>query len=118
MASKRTDQVSTVPTDLWSRIDATIKTIGVKSNRDGIGARVRCTTDDGSQIDEVRSGGSYYSQNDLRIHFGLGKARRVKTLEIRWPSGQTETLSDLSANQFVVVKEGSGLVRAPSSNKK
>src|SRR6266850_7407130 len=64
----------------------TIKTIGVKSNRDGIGARIRCVTDDGAQIDEVRSGGSYYSQNDLRVHFGLGKVRKVKTLEIRWPS--------------------------------
>ena len=96
----------------------TIKTVGVKSNRDGIGARIRCVTDDGAQIDEVRSGGSYYSQNDLRVHFGLGKARKVKSLEIRWPSGQAETLNDIAANQFVVVKEGTGLVRTAASNKK
>jgi hypothetical protein len=96
----------------------TIKTVGTKSNRDGIGTRIKCVTDDGAQIDEVRSGGSYYSQNDLRVHFGLGKARKVKTLEIRWPSGQAETLSDISPNQLVVVKEGSGVVRTSPSNKK
>ncbi|HYG82288.1 MAG TPA: CRTAC1 family protein [Pyrinomonadaceae bacterium] len=88
-----------------------IKTIGTKSNRSGIGARIKCVTQDGSQIDEVRSGGSYYSQNDLRVHFGLGANRRVKSIEIRWPSGLVETLSDVAANQLVVVKEGAGIVR-------
>ena len=89
-----------------------IKTIGTKSNRDGIGARLKCVTADGSQIDEVRSGGSYYSQNDLRVHFGVGKNQRIKTIEIRWPSGQLETLSDLAVNQLITVKEGSGIVRS------
>jgi hypothetical protein len=88
-----------------------IKTIGVKSNRDGIGARIKCVTEDGSQIDEVRSGGSYYSQNDLRVHFGLGKNKRVKSIEIRWPSGQVDTLSDIPANQEIAVKEKTGIVR-------
>jgi len=96
----------------------TIKTVGVKSNRDGIGARVKCVTEEGAQIDEVRSGGSYYSQNDLRVHFGLGKSRKAKTLEIRWPSGQSTTVNDVAANQMIVVKEGTGLVRASSSDKK
>jgi hypothetical protein len=96
----------------------TIKTVGVKSNRDGIGARVKCTTTDGSQIDEVRSGGSYYSQNDLRVHFGLGKSQKVKSIEIRWPSGQTDVLNDVAANQFITVKEGTGLVKTNSSGKK
>jgi hypothetical protein len=96
----------------------TIKTVGVKTNRDGIGARIKCVTEDGTQIDEVRSGGSYYSQNDLRVHFGLGKNRKVKTLEIRWPSGQVDTLADIAANQFIAVKEGTGIVRAPSQTKK
>ncbi|HET9533192.1 MAG TPA: CRTAC1 family protein [Blastocatellia bacterium] len=95
----------------------TIKTIGVKSNRSGIGARIKCVTEDGSQIEEVRSGGSYYSQNDLRVHFGLGKRDKVKTLEIRWPGGQVDTLSDVAANQFIYVKEGSGLVRALPPNR-
>jgi hypothetical protein len=95
----------------------TIKTIGVKSNRSGIGARIKCVTEDGNQIDEVRSGGSYYSQNDLRVHFGLGKRDKVKTLEIRWSSGQVDTLSDIAANQFITVKEGAGILRAAPASK-
>ena len=96
----------------------TIKTIGVKSNRDGIGARIKCITGEASQIDEVRSGGSYYSQNDLRVHFGLGKAKKVNALEIRWPSGQSDVLNDISGNQFIVVKEGAGLVPTAAQTKK
>ncbi|MGA9767972.1 MAG: CRTAC1 family protein [Blastocatellia bacterium] len=95
----------------------TIKAIGVKSNRSGIGARIKCITEDGSQIDEVRSGGSYYSQNDLRVHFGLGKFQRVKSLEISWPSGQVDRLNDLAAGQFVTIKEGAGIVRTGTANK-
>jgi hypothetical protein len=92
-----------------------VKLIGVKSNRSGIGARVACTiTVPGEgkphrQIDEVRSGGSYFSQSDLRVHFGLGKATKVDVLEIRWPSGQVETIKDVAANQLVQVKEGQGI---------
>jgi hypothetical protein len=85
----------------------TVKLVGVKSNRDGIGARVRVVIADGSQIDEVRSGGSYYSQNDLRVHFGLGKNQKVKAIEIRWPSGQVDTLNDVAVNRIITVKEGS-----------
>ena len=64
------------------------------------------------QIDEVRSGGSYISQNDLRIHFGLGKAEKVDLLEIRWPSGQVDAVKDIKPNQLVFVREGEGVVRA------
>jgi len=88
-----------------------IKCVGTKSNRSAIGARIRVVTEDGTQMDEVRSGGSYYSQNDLRVHFGLGRQVKVKSMEIRWPSGQTETLTNLDANQVVVVKEGSGVIK-------
>lgn len=95
----------------------TIKAIGTKSNRSGIGARLKCVTEDGNQIDEVRSGGSYYSQNDLRVHFGLGKRDKVKSLEIRWPSGQVDTLADVAANQIITIKEGVGLLRAAPSSK-
>jgi len=95
----------------------TIKTVGVKSNRSGIGTRIKCVTEDASQVEEVRSGGSYYSQNDLRVHFGLGKRSKVKALEIRWPSGQVDTVSDIPANRFIYVKEGVGLVQTPPSNK-
>jgi hypothetical protein len=100
-----------------------IKTIGTKSNRSGIGARLKCVThppDEKNvheQIDEVRSGGSYYSQNDLRIHFGLGKANKVDLLEIRWPSGQMDQLKNVSANQLVFVKEGEGIVRTMQFSK-
>jgi enediyne biosynthesis protein E4 len=95
-----------------------VRTIGTKSNRSGIGARLRCVThppDESKphqQIDEVRSGGSYISQNDLRVHFGLGKAEKVDVLEIRWPSGLIDTLKDVKGNQLIFVKEGEGIVRS------
>jgi len=95
-----------------------VRTIGTKSNRSGIGARLKCVTRIAGeskaheQIDEVRSGGGYFSQNDLRVHFGLGKAAKVDVLEIRWPSGQVETIKDVKANQVIYVKEGAGIVRA------
>ncbi|HKG21422.1 MAG TPA: ASPIC/UnbV domain-containing protein, partial [Blastocatellia bacterium] len=95
----------------------TIKAVGVKSNRSGIGARIKCVTEDGNQIAEVRSGGSYFSQNDLRVHFGLGKRDKVKSIEIRWPDGQAEMLNDVSANQTITVKEGSGILRALPAGK-
>jgi hypothetical protein len=94
-----------------------VRTIGTKSNRSGIGARIKCvTTVPGEpkphqQIDEVRSGGSYISQNDLRVHFGLGKIDRVDLIEIRWPSGQVDTLKDIKADQLIYVKEGQGIVK-------
>jgi len=94
-----------------------IKLTGVKSNRDGIGARIKCVTENGTQIDEVRSGGSYYSQNDLRIHFGLGKSQKVESLEITWPSGKVDTLRNVAANQLVVVKEGQGIVQTTTFKK-
>jgi enediyne biosynthesis protein E4 len=93
-----------------------VRTIGTKSNRSGIGARLLCVTGQGKdemrQIDEVRSGGSYYSQNDLRIHFGLGKAEKVSRVEIRWPSGTLQVLRDLAVNQLIHVKEGEGIVKS------
>ena len=100
-----------------------IKTIGTKSNRSGIGARLRCVTHPPGeakphqQIDEVRSGGSYISQNDLRVHFGIGKAEKVELLEIRWPSGAVDTLKDVKPNQLIVVKEGAGIVRSAKFEK-
>jgi hypothetical protein len=94
-----------------------IRTIGTKSNRSGIGARLVCVTQmpgeskSHRQIDEVRSGGGYFSQNDLRVHFGLGKAEKVDVLEIHWPSGQVDTLKDVKAGQVIFVKEGEGITR-------
>jgi hypothetical protein len=86
-----------------------IKTVGVKSNRSGIGARIICTTEgDHRQMDEVRSGGSYLSQNDLRVHFALGAAASAN-LEIHWPSGVTDRLNDVKPNQVITVAEGKGI---------
>jgi hypothetical protein len=101
-----------------------IRTIGTKSNRSGIGARLMCQSRNPGeskphrQIDEVRSGGGYFSQNDLRVHFGLGKAEKVDVLEIHWPSGQIDTLRDVKANQQIVVKEGEGITRTMQFAKK
>jgi hypothetical protein len=94
-----------------------VRTIGTKSNRSGIGARIRCVTlppgeeKTHAQIDEVRSGGGYFSQNDLRVHFGLGKAEKIEVLEIHWPSGSMDSLKNVKINQLIYVKEGDGIVR-------
>jgi len=87
-----------------------VKTVGVKSNRDGIGARVKVVSGDLIQVDEVRSGGSYLSQNDLRLHFGLEKRTRVDLIEVRWPSGVVDTVTGVGVNRIVTLKEGKGLV--------
>jgi enediyne biosynthesis protein E4 len=100
-----------------------VKLIGTKSNRSAIGARVTCVaTFPGEskphrQIDEVRSGGSYFSQSDLRVHFGLGKAEKVDLLEIRWPSGQVDTFKLVGINVLVIVTEGTGIVRTEKFSK-
>ena len=85
---------------------------GTKSNRLAIGARLKLVAGGMTQTDEIQSGGSYLSQNDLRVHFGLGKATKIESLEIRWPSGLVETLKDLVADKFYSVLEGQGIVPA------
>jgi hypothetical protein len=87
-----------------------IKTVGVKSNRDGIGARVKIVSGDLTQIDEVRSGGSYISQSDLRLHFGLEKRTKIDLIEVRWPSGTVDKITGAGVNRILTVKEGQGLV--------
>ena len=89
-----------------------IKTVGTRSNRTGLGARVRVVAGNHSQIDEVRSGGSYISQNDLRLHFGMGSATKADLVEVRWPSGQVDRLKNVSTNQLIWVKEGQGVMKA------
>jgi enediyne biosynthesis protein E4 len=94
-----------------------LKLVGTKSNRSGIGARVICSTvfpgesKPHTQIDEVRSGGSYFSQSDLRLTFGLGKAEKVDSIEIQWPSGHVEKFKDTSVNVLLTIKEGNGIIR-------
>jgi hypothetical protein len=94
-----------------------VRPIGVTSNRTAIGARVRVTAAGVTQVQEVRGGGSYYAQNDLRPHFGLGSATKVDRLEIRWPNGLEESWSGLEVNRIVTVKEGSGQPIAQESSK-
>ncbi len=85
---------------------------GTKSNRLALGARVKITAGGMTQIDEVRSGGSYLSQSDLRIHFGLGSAAKIDAVEIRWPSGTVEKITGdkFAVDRFYSVLEGKGLV--------
>jgi len=85
-----------------------IHTIGTRSNRDGIGARVAVKAGTRTLVDEVRSGGSYISNSDLRVHFGLGSVSKVDWVEIRWPSGLTERFDDMAADTIHTLKEGTG----------
>jgi hypothetical protein len=86
-----------------------LETVGTKSNRDGIGARVKVTVNGMEQIREVKSGASYLCQSDMRLHFGLGDADRADEVTIRWPSGLVERFKDVKADQFLRAKEGEGL---------
>lgn len=88
-----------------------VKCIGTRSNRSAIGARVTLTASGRAQIDEVMSGSSYYSQNDLRLHFGLGQATQADKLEVRWPMGTKESFDNVPANQLIVIEEGKGILR-------
>jgi hypothetical protein len=92
-----------------------VKAVGTKSNRSGIGATVRIQTASGKQWSYVRSGGSYESQSDLAQTFGLGQDAVVQSLEIEWPSGAKDRLTNVAANQFITVQEGKGLVKVPSA---
>ena len=83
---------------------------GVKCNRLALNARIRAAAGDLVQLGEVVSGGSYISQNDLRLHFGLGSHERVDRAEVMWPDGKKETLTNLAADRFYVVREGAGIV--------
>jgi hypothetical protein len=87
-----------------------IKCIGTRSNRSAIGARVRVSAGGRTQIDEVLSGSGYYSQNDFRLHFGLGAADRVELVEVAWPSGASESFRDIAAGQLLVIRESGGIV--------
>jgi hypothetical protein len=83
---------------------------GVTGNRLALNARLRVTTGDQVQLGEVISGGSYLSQNDLRLHFGLGVHEHVDQAEVQWPSGKKEALGNLDADRIYTVREGHGVV--------
>jgi hypothetical protein len=83
----------------------TLKLVGHKSNRDGIGAEVKITTSKGSQLETVTTAGSYLSSSDKRVHFGLGSDAAAQTIEIRWPSGIVQTLRNVHSGQILQVDE-------------
>jgi hypothetical protein len=88
-----------------------VRTIGSKSNRDGIGAVVRIESRSGKQWNTVRSGSSYCSQSDLALTFGLGADPMVSSLEVEWPSGARQRFTNLTTNQFVTIDEAQGVVK-------
>jgi hypothetical protein len=85
-----------------------IRTVGTKSNRDGIGARISVKAGARTWVDEVRSGSSYNSSSDMRVHFGLGSATKVDSIQIRWPNGPQERFDNLPVDSIQMLKEGSG----------
>ncbi len=89
----------------------TLRLVGVRSNRDAIGARVVVSAGGRRQVAEVRSASSYLSQNDMRLHFGLGKAARADAIEVRWPTkgNHVERIGPVAADQFLTIREGSGV---------
>jgi len=83
-----------------------IQTIGARSNRDGIGTRIRLTSESGSvQYNHVTTSVGYASSSDKRVHFGLGASARIREIELHWPSGATQTLKDIAADQVLKVIE-------------
>jgi len=89
-----------------------VKTIGTRSNRDGMGAVIKVVSGDLTQYDEVRSGGSYLSSSDLRLHFGLGSRTSIDRIEVLWPSGRRDAILHPPSDHLLVVKEGLGLIEA------
>jgi hypothetical protein len=79
---------------------------GSPKNRLALNARVRVTTGKLQQLGEVRSGGSYISQSELPLHFGLGRAEHVDTVEVMWPGGATQVFHDVQADHFYALKQG------------
>jgi hypothetical protein len=80
----------------------------LKSNRDGIGAKITVKAGTRTLVDEVRSGSSYISNSDMRVHFGLGSASKVEWVQVRWPSGLVERFENLPVDFVHTLKEGSG----------
>jgi hypothetical protein len=85
-----------------------LKLIGTRSNRDAIGARITLKAGKRTLVDEVRSGSSYNSSSDMRVHFGLGAIPKIDSVQIRWPSGLVETFENVRLDSINTLKEGSG----------
>lgn len=88
-----------------------VRTVGTKSNRDGVGARLVLTAGNRTHVREVRAGSGYLGQSDMRVHFGLGRERRIDRLQIHWPSGHVDDIRSVEADRIVTVREGEGIVQ-------
>jgi hypothetical protein len=101
---------------------ASFELSGTKSNRLALNGRISIVAAGVTQTDEIHSGGSYLSQNDLRIHFGIGTSEKIQSVTIHWPSGRVETLNNLAVDKYYSVLEGQGIVPSekirPQSQKK
>jgi hypothetical protein len=99
------------PIEVWRNVSPTpshwlaVQTVGTKSNRDGMGAKIRVVTAQGAQAGHVNTAVGYGSASDRRVHFGLGPSAMVDELTIRWPSGRTQTLTRVRADQVLTVRE-------------
>jgi hypothetical protein len=82
-----------------------VKSVGTKSNRDGMGAKIKLVTASGAQYDHVNTAVGYGSASDRRVHFGLGADAVVKELTVTWPSGKAQTLKQVAADQVLTVRE-------------
>lgn len=87
-----------------------IALIGTRSNRDGVGTRIKLVSGDLTSYDQRQGGRSYQSAHDGRLYYGLGARTKVDLIEIRWSSGSIETLKNIEADQIITVKEGSGQI--------
>lgn len=94
------------------------KTVGTRSNRDGIGAKITVKVGKRTLVDEVRSGSSYISQSDLRVHFGLGSATKIDSVQVRWPSGLVERFDSLTLDTIQTLREGSGTMANTTRKKR
>ena len=103
------DRPTLLRNDSEARHWITVRLVGTAGNRDGIGAKVTLEAGGQRQVAEVRSGGSYISHNDMRVHFGLGATPAVDRMTIRWPGGKEETVTGLAADRFYVAREGGGV---------
>ena len=106
MAGRRFFRNQGVASNHW----VSFELAGTSSNRSAIGARVKITAGGVRQTEEIHSGGSYISQNDLRVHFGLGAATSIDKVEVRWPSGNLDTFGPVAADHFYAVLEQKGIV--------
>ena len=94
-----------------------VRLIGAQSNRDGIGARLRLSTGGITQIAEIKAGSSYLGQHDMRAHFGLGTATRIDRLEVHWPSGAVDAMTNIAADHILTIREGQGIIQRQAFQK-